>query len=281
VTTPNSPSTDFGYTGQRQLDADMGGLMDYKARFYSPYINHFVQPDSLIPDPSNPQAWNRYSYVGNNPIGYSDPSGHQRVDDGGSGGASCGGQGQPSCQGVPGNGGSPDDDDLELEEGLEKDLKSTEEESLTFIGPNPNAQNSCRNGNLNQFSGPLASELFQDARGICGKFDPTLLNPELGGTNFSYGQSVRGLTEYLFSLNPNNPVNRGIFLLAPAAPAGCFVYNCAYDVLTDTGEHNNLRDVSVTPQSVGYTVIAVPIAIPAAIEATPLIIGLLLALFGL
>ena len=50
--------TDLGYTGQRQLDEDMGGLMDYKARFYSPYINHFLQPDSLIPNPSNPQAWN-------------------------------------------------------------------------------------------------------------------------------------------------------------------------------------------------------------------------------
>ena len=29
----------------------------------------------------NPQAWNRYSYVRNNPIRYNDPSGH-RVDDG-------------------------------------------------------------------------------------------------------------------------------------------------------------------------------------------------------
>jgi hypothetical protein len=42
----------------------------------SPYINHFIQPDSLIPNPSNPQAWNRYSYVYNNPIKYSDPTGH-------------------------------------------------------------------------------------------------------------------------------------------------------------------------------------------------------------
>jgi hypothetical protein len=42
----------------------------------SPYINHFIQPDSLIPDPSNPQAWNRYAYVLNNPIRFNDPSGH-------------------------------------------------------------------------------------------------------------------------------------------------------------------------------------------------------------
>jgi len=76
VTTPNSPGTDFGYTGQRQLDAGMGGLMDYKARFYSPALGRFAQPDSLIPDPANPQAWNRYSYAFNNPVRYNDPSGH-------------------------------------------------------------------------------------------------------------------------------------------------------------------------------------------------------------
>jgi hypothetical protein len=35
-----------------------------------------LQPDSLIPDPSNPQAWNRYSYVRNNPINFNDPTGH-------------------------------------------------------------------------------------------------------------------------------------------------------------------------------------------------------------
>ncbi len=43
----------------------------------SPYINHFLQPDTLIPDPSNPQAWNRYSYTLNNPVRYNDPTGHK------------------------------------------------------------------------------------------------------------------------------------------------------------------------------------------------------------
>jgi hypothetical protein len=42
----------------------------------SPYINRFIQPDTIIPDPSNPQAWNRYSYVGNNPVNFNDPTGH-------------------------------------------------------------------------------------------------------------------------------------------------------------------------------------------------------------
>jgi RHS repeat-associated protein len=73
--TPAITSTDFGYTGQRDLDSEIG-LMDYKARFYSPLLGRFVQPDSLIPEASNPQAWNRYSYVVNRPINLNDPTGH-------------------------------------------------------------------------------------------------------------------------------------------------------------------------------------------------------------
>jgi RHS repeat-associated protein len=52
------------------------GLMDYRARFYSPYITHFNQSDSIVPDPYNPQAYNRYAYALNNPVNNTDPSGH-------------------------------------------------------------------------------------------------------------------------------------------------------------------------------------------------------------
>lgn len=55
--------------------------MDYKARFYSPYLNHFIQPDSIVPYPFNPQAWNRFGYVHNNPINFNDPSGHARCNE--------------------------------------------------------------------------------------------------------------------------------------------------------------------------------------------------------
>jgi RHS repeat-associated protein len=72
--------TDYTYTGQRTLDPGMGGLMDYKARFYSPYLNRFIQPDTLIPDPLNPQAWNRFSYVANRPLNFNDPTGHKFCD---------------------------------------------------------------------------------------------------------------------------------------------------------------------------------------------------------
>jgi hypothetical protein len=35
-----------------------------------------VQPDTVIPDLSNPQSWNRYSYVTNRPVNFNDPTGH-------------------------------------------------------------------------------------------------------------------------------------------------------------------------------------------------------------
>ena len=71
-TNGNSP-TDKTYTGQRSEDF---GLMDYNARFYSPYITQFTQPDSIIPDPYNVLDWNRYAYVRFNPVNSTDPSGH-------------------------------------------------------------------------------------------------------------------------------------------------------------------------------------------------------------
>ncbi len=63
----------FLFTGQEK---DGTGLMYYGARYYSPSLRQFTQPDSIIPDVYNPQDLNRYSYVRNNPYKYVDPSGH-------------------------------------------------------------------------------------------------------------------------------------------------------------------------------------------------------------
>jgi RHS repeat-associated protein len=66
--------TDYGYTFQRNVDGM--GLMDYKARYYSPLLGRFTQADSIIPGAGNPQAFNRYSYILNSPINATDPTGH-------------------------------------------------------------------------------------------------------------------------------------------------------------------------------------------------------------
>ncbi|MFH0971271.1 MAG: toxin TcdB middle/N-terminal domain-containing protein [Candidatus Micrarchaeota archaeon] len=64
----------FLYTG-KELDSE-SGLYYYGARYYDPEIARFIQSDTLLPDPYNPQMLNRYSYVVNNPYKYKDDSGH-------------------------------------------------------------------------------------------------------------------------------------------------------------------------------------------------------------
>ena len=67
-------TTDKLYTGQRQ-EYEIG-LDYYVARFYDPYLNHFTQPDTIIADPYNPMAWNRYAYANYYSIKYTDPTGY-------------------------------------------------------------------------------------------------------------------------------------------------------------------------------------------------------------
>jgi len=64
---------EFGFTGQR-FEATIG-LYDYRARWYDPGLGRFVSPDPLVPRPDDPQSFNRYSYVDNDPVSRSDPTG--------------------------------------------------------------------------------------------------------------------------------------------------------------------------------------------------------------
>jgi RHS repeat-associated protein len=75
--TYGTTQTTFRYTGQREESSL--GLYWYASRWYSPGLGRFVSPDSIIPQPGNPQAWDRYSYGRNNPIYFIDPSGHSQV----------------------------------------------------------------------------------------------------------------------------------------------------------------------------------------------------------
>jgi RHS repeat-associated protein len=73
-TAPTPTVTDREYTGHRHND-DIG-LIYMNARYFVPYINRWIQPDTIVPDPTNPQSFNRYSFVLNNPIRFKDPTGH-------------------------------------------------------------------------------------------------------------------------------------------------------------------------------------------------------------
>ena len=66
------------YTDQ-ELDSETG-LYNYDARLYDPLIGRFISPDSIVPDLYDPQSLNRYSYCRNNPLRYTDPTGHYNND---------------------------------------------------------------------------------------------------------------------------------------------------------------------------------------------------------
>jgi RHS repeat-associated protein len=69
-------STDLNFTGQSQ--DTLTGLYDFLYREYSPVQGRWISPDPAglaAVDPSNPQSWNRYAYVLNNPLANIDPLG--------------------------------------------------------------------------------------------------------------------------------------------------------------------------------------------------------------
>ncbi len=66
--------TDRLYTGQ--IAEPILGLYFYNARWVDPVLGRFAQADTIIPNPGDPQSWDRYSYTMNNPVRYTDPSGH-------------------------------------------------------------------------------------------------------------------------------------------------------------------------------------------------------------
>jgi RHS repeat-associated protein len=69
-----SSLTGYRYTGQSKQD--LSGLYFYQARWFDPYIGRFLSPDLVVTDPGSSIDWDRYSYTRNNPLNYTNPSGH-------------------------------------------------------------------------------------------------------------------------------------------------------------------------------------------------------------
>jgi len=67
-----SPTT-RGFTGQEEMDGLC--LVNMNARIYDPQIGRFMAPDPTTEAPYDLQDLNRYSYVFNNPLRHTDPTG--------------------------------------------------------------------------------------------------------------------------------------------------------------------------------------------------------------
>jgi RHS repeat-associated protein len=77
---PLTPPAADGRLWQSQRHDHDSGLTYMNARYYDPELGQFTTPDSIIPDPYRPQSLDRYAYTENDPINYTDPSGHIRKD---------------------------------------------------------------------------------------------------------------------------------------------------------------------------------------------------------
>ncbi|MCC5870560.1 MAG: RHS repeat-associated core domain-containing protein [Gammaproteobacteria bacterium] len=63
-----------GFTAHEHIDHV--GLIHMGGRVYDPEIGRFLSPDPFVQYPGSAQGMNRYAYVGNNPLSYTDPSGY-------------------------------------------------------------------------------------------------------------------------------------------------------------------------------------------------------------
>ena len=64
---------DRGFTGHEMLDEL--GLVHMNGRIYDPALGRFFSPDPFVQAPALLASYNRYAYVLNNPLSYTDPDG--------------------------------------------------------------------------------------------------------------------------------------------------------------------------------------------------------------
>ncbi|WP_176835548.1 MULTISPECIES: RHS repeat protein [unclassified Paenibacillus] len=78
VTTQETVAQPFRYSGEFWDSST--GLQYLRARWYDPSVGRFINEDTYEGDISNPLSLNLYTYVSNNPLRYTDPTGHEAFD---------------------------------------------------------------------------------------------------------------------------------------------------------------------------------------------------------
>ena len=132
--TLKSSLTNRGFTGHEELDEV--GLVHMNGRVYDPSIGRFASADPFVQAPFNPQSLNRYSYVFNNPLSLTDPTGYEATGE-----SSAQGEAQSSASGtddgsaVASAAGNPSGFDL----GVDNSAKSPKANAdANVVAPNSN-----------------------------------------------------------------------------------------------------------------------------------------------
>jgi RHS repeat-associated protein len=228
--------TDSRYTGQRE-EVEIG-LYYYVARFYDPYLNRWIQPDTIVPEPYNSLDWDRYSYVGYNPVKYYDPSGHMR-------------SGEDSYYPGNTNNNNPVQSGLVILDVLFRNPRSWDEltDSYKTI--------------LQEFDTSIDEEMFNNSE-MAGKpgcrdaywyEDPVVLIPAILASIRLAPQVFTGLAEY-FCLNDGNCTNEiqiidGIFPKNPGQLMHIF-RDAVGHFVEDTWQNRELLLQTIRPENFIY-----------------------------
>ena len=178
--TINTQDTDRGYTGQEELDTV--NLVDYNARLYDPALGRFLSVDPVIGHPNGTQSINPYSYVENNPLNKTDPTGEDSAL------STCQTEACPAMSGGEGIGGI--------------------DWAVNVAGKNITVTPTAGPGNVAGHSSSLNQSLGGQPQGLTGQ-DPTKTADHTKIDNKTIGQSYAGMRftqhEEGFMDHPYNP----------------------------------------------------------------------------
>ncbi|HWA73369.1 MAG TPA: RHS repeat-associated core domain-containing protein [Polyangiaceae bacterium] len=193
-----SPNVDFsqsgvlsGFTGHEH-DSELG-LINMRGRLMDPRLGRFVTADPFVMNPFDTAGLNRYSYVRNNPLSLTDPSGFSENPMGG-GGGTCGGCGQGTAANsspAQSSGGSSAAGSYSSESGGQHSGPGHWVYNSYFTGPNEIV-----------IHGTWVSTLSGDGGAGAQNGTPASANPEAGGGSANGGASgnrsfgVDGTTGY-------------------------------------------------------------------------------------
>lgn len=79
ITVDEEVENPFGYSGEYKDEAT--SLQYLRSRWYDPSMGRFINEDTYEGEVDNPLTLNLYTYVGNNPLIFSDPSGNKKASD--------------------------------------------------------------------------------------------------------------------------------------------------------------------------------------------------------
>jgi len=200
--------------------------MYYGARYYDWVLGRFISADTIVPNQFNPQSLNRYSYVLNNPLKYTDPTGHMQACADGDIGGGCG---LPGIY-VPPEPSEPPDSDLQKEKTAKAAANTAallnlfafdvSVAGLVVVGTTTSAGTALQPGGgttVGLATGLLSYQFFnvvENALGVASTgltiyadslLGNTYIDPSTGG--FSLGQdTVASVTGTILGLLSNEPI---------------------------------------------------------------------------